>query len=447
MVFRLLLVDDDSAFLRTTQLLLEGVGYQVDIADSGERAVELVKAQPSAYALVVLDYRMGQMDGCNSLLALHTLNPDIYVLIYSGDCSRDALHLSWQAGAVGFLQKGRPVEELLEAVANWCRKYEETFGVVPPSIEDASLAEVKMVGQSSALKSVASKVARYRSVGQNVLILGDTGTGKELVARGLRASADSAFLAVNCAAYRGSTDLLESELFGYEKGAFTGAIQEKKGIFESANGGTIFLDEIHQLGLDAQAKLLRAIQEKSVRRVGSAHERQVQFRLVCAAKPDLEERCEKGEFLLDLFHRISVLTIQIPPLRERREDIAPLVNHFCERFEKETGQSKRFLLRTLKYLEQYDWPGNVRELDNTVYHVLTDSPHSRIAPEQLDPKFFRSRPAATTQTYQDLKHQLEATEKDYILEVLKTAKSKSDAARRLKISPTTLHGILQRLGV
>jgi transcriptional regulator with PAS, ATPase and Fis domain len=305
-----------------------------------------------------------------------------------------------------------------------------------------------MIGRSRALVDVARKVITYREKKQNVLILGDTGTGKELVARALHHPDGREFFAINCAAYKGNTELLEAELFGYEKGAFTGANQDKKGVLETAHGGTVFFDEIHQLALTAQAKLLRVFQERRIRRVGGAREYPVDFRLVAAAKPGFEERCESGEFLLDLYHRLAVLTIEIPPLRERVEDIEPLINHFCAKHSESTGNKRAFLLRTVDILQRYSWPGNVRELEHTVYRLLTDSPTEKISPEQLDAKFFDSRAgSAAPLTLTQLRGEHERQEIEHIQRALRESKNKFQAAKRLGVSPSTLHSIMKRAGL
>ncbi len=443
MSYKILLVDDDPLILESSKYLLTTNGFQVDTALDGQKAIQKVSQNPHTYALVVLDYRMKGLDGSATVVKLRELSPELFILIYSGDSSRDAITSTWKAGAVGFLEKGNSAKELLETVRNWCRKYEETICTMPVT-SVSEIQSLKMVGKSDALKEIASKVQKYKELNQSVLILGETGTGKELVANALKSSEDSPFLAINCASYRGGSDLLESELFGHEKGAFTGADREKKGIFELANNGTIFLDELHQLSASAQAKLLRVIQERKIRRVGGSQERSVSFRLVCASKPDILERCESGEFLSDLYHRVNVLSITIPPLRARPEDIAPLIEYFCAKHEAETGMKKRLLLRTLRYLETYDWPGNVRELENSIYQLLTDSPGEKIGPEQLDPKFFKEKSQGLPDSYAEFKKQQQLQEKAYLAKILTAAKSKSDAARRLGISPTTLHSAMQR---
>jgi DNA-binding NtrC family response regulator len=437
--------------LQATGTLLRVNGYEVDTATSGEEAIRRVRANPDRYTLAILDFRMQGKDGGDTAQSIRSISRHLYILIYSGDESRHAVKSSWQAGAVGFVEKSSAPDVLLATIKQWCRKHEELIATLDPYQSEApggdTIEELNMVGRSNALKEAARRVTRYRNAPQNVLITGETGTGKELVARALHDAAKGSFVAVNCAAYRGSTDLLESELFGYERGAFTGADREKKGLFETSQGGTVFLDEVHHLSLTAQAKLLRVTQDKKIRRVGGAGEYPVNFRLIAAAKADLEDRCEQGEFLRDLYHRLGVLSIHLPPLRNRTEDIEPLVGFFCRRFHEMTGHRRTLRLQTIRYLERYSWPGNVRELENVVFQLLTDSNEESVGPENLDGRFFFAAESAPKSNYPELKRQQEKEERDLIQNILASTKSKSQAADRLGLSPTTLHSIMKRLGM
>jgi DNA-binding NtrC family response regulator len=451
MSYRILLVDDDDLNLQATRFLLERHGYTVHTAQSGAEGVEKVRKNPQEYALVIIDYQMRDMDGAETAERIRRLTSDVYILIYSGDPSRVALQKTWKAGAVEFIEKEGDFEAFLDTVRNWCLKYDHTFRTLStsaaPTEKEKRIAAMGMVGRSDALAEIARKAMLYRESPQNVLILGETGTGKELVARAVHDESRGPFLAINCAAYQGSTDLLESELFGYEKGAFTGASSDKKGILESANGGTVFFDEIHQLSLTAQAKLLRVFQEKKIRRVGGAKEIDVSFRLVAAAKPDLAARAERGEFLADLFHRLNVLPLQLPALKDRPEDIEPLVAHFTRKVNEANGDRKTFLMRTVRQMESYAWPGNVRELEHTVYRLLTEATDDKITPEQLDGKFFSAAVSPATYSLNDLKQKHEQEEKRHIESVVQASKNKFQAAQRLGVSPSTLHSIMKRFGL
>ena len=451
MSYRLLLVDDDTLFLCAFKALLVSEGYTIDTAETGEEAVKNVKCFGDQYAVVLLDFHLEGLRGEEVIEKNRAIQTNIFILIHSGDPSRDVLKKTWQAGATGFLEKGGDLSAHLDTIRNWCQKYEETQRTLHPfevaAGDDDMIPELKMIGRSRCLREIAARTLRYRNSNQNVLILGETGTGKELLARALHANKQSQFFAINCAAYKGTTDLLESEFFGHEKGAFTGATNEKRGIFESANGGTVFLDEVHHLNLVAQAKLLRACQDKNIRRVGGTKEIPVNFRLIASSKPDIELRCERGEFLHDLFHRLNTLLLLIPPLRDRSEDIEPLVAHFCRKFTETSGLKKTFLMRTVRQLHGYSWPGNVRELENMIYRLLTDCPSNVVGPEQLDAKFFNEKPNDQLGSYESLKEKHFVEERAYLKQVLSDSSTKSDAAEKMKISPSTLHSMIKRLGL
>jgi transcriptional regulator with PAS, ATPase and Fis domain len=241
---------------------------------------------------------------------------------------------------------------------------------------------------------------------------------------------------------------MESELFGYEKGSFTGATKDKSGILEGVGGGTVFFDEIHQLSLTAQAKLLRVFQEKKIRRVGGTREIPVKFRLVAAAKPNLEKIVREGDFLADLYHRLAVLTLTLPPLRDRLSDLEPLVNHFTGLFHSQSKSPRKgnFLLSTIKQMRNYDWPGNIRELQNIVYRLLTDYPGENISPEHLDGIFFVPR-VASFETLASLKGKFETETRDHIAKAINMASTPQKAAETLGIDLQEFQDILQRLGI
>lgn len=443
--YRVLLVEDDQLSVLVTRMLLQKKGLSVDVCGTGAEALERLKTGEAQYALAILDYRLPDGTAEELLAKMRRAGVSTNALVYSGDLSRSAVMGSWAQGAVGFIEKGESEGRLVEMVLDWCAKFEKTKCVLSPETsQPQAISRVGMVGTSAELESVARKIERYRALAQNVLILGETGTGKELVAKALRRSDDLPFLVVNCAAYQGDADLLESELFGHVKGAFSGAIADKRGIFEAASGGIVFLDEVHHLAYAAQARLLRAIQEKKVRKLGSNREIEVGFRLVTAAKPELSLLVESGGFLPDLFHRLSALTIHVPPLRERSQDIEPLVAHFVEKYNRETGEKKTIRVSALRYLEKYPWPGNVRELENALVQILADCPSDCVEPDHLDPKFFRAKSLSEARTLESFKSSQSDAERDFLIEILRSSESKSQAARRLSIAPTTLHSLLVR---
>jgi DNA-binding NtrC family response regulator len=397
-----------------------------------------------------LDYHLKEENGSSAAKTLLSMKPELYILVYSGDDSRETLKNTWQSGAVGFVEKGASTEEFLKEVANWCLKFKETRQTIHLSrcLSENSqiISEIKLVGRSHSMVNVVEKVKKYAPKKDTVLILGETGTGKEKISRALHLASDSTFFAVNCASFNGSHELMESELFGHQRGAFTGATQDKKGVFEEAQGGTVFLDEVHTLDIKAQQKLLRVLQEKKIRPLGSSKEKAVSFRLIAATKPQIEEDVARGSFLPDLFERINVLRIHIPPLRERVEDIEPLVAYFAKKYEQETGEKKLFLQQTLKYLERYAWPRNVRELENTVRRLCTDCNGEVIKPEHLEAKFFapaESRELNPSIHSGSLKSQYDDLLKKRVQESLSRSRSKRQTAKELGIPESSLRRMLK----
>lgn len=460
MKHRLLLVDDDDLHLEVSQEFLIAKGFDVDTAKSGDEAIARVSENPHLYSLVTVDYRMQGKDGAATVEALTKINPDLYILVLSGDESREAIMRSTRSGARGFIDKAESKETFLSEITKWCTKFEQTNMTIQThrdvSANEALIAQLGMVGRSQAMAAVSELVTKLKDRVGPVLILGESGTGKELIARALHNPERGLFRAVNCAAFGSNPQLMASTLFGHVKGSFTGATHDKKGVLEEVNGGTVFLDEIYALPIASQLELLRVLQEKAITPVGSTREIKVDFRLVAAAKPDLLDAVKNNRFTLDLFYRIGRSIIALPPLRERAEDIEPLVHHFASRWSKENGEEKTFLVRTMPYLESYSWPGNIRELENLVFSLLDLSSESKIAPHHLDPKFFQKTLAPTTATnLLSLKQRLDDVERDHLVSVLSISKTLREASRRMQVSLTTVlrlikkHNLqpLQHLGV
>ncbi|MGE4234120.1 MAG: sigma-54-dependent transcriptional regulator [Bacteriovoracia bacterium] len=455
MKYSILLVDDDQKALESRKAFLEYHGFEVDTAETGAQAIKLVSEDEDKYALLILDYRLKEETGAAIAQELLKINPSLYILMYSGDASAEVVRSTFKSGALDFIDKGTSNSEFLEAIKNYCLKFDETSRTIcskkAKSENEQIIASVGMVGQSAALVEVAKTIFKYRnSLGENIFINGETGVGKELVARAIHNGPSNKFFAVNCAMFSERSDFVESELFGYEKGAFTGANNRKIGIFEQASGGgTVFLDEIHHLNFLSQAKLLRALQEKKIRRLGGGPEYQLDFRLVCAAKPEILQKVEKGEFASDLFYRLHVLDLKIPPLRERKTDIEPLVAHFTDRYNLKYGKKKKFLAKTVSYLKMHDWPGNVRDLEGVVTGLLLNTDADKIEPHHLEGKFF-SR-AATSQgvnlSYEEFKLLQERREQEYLALVLRSSSTKYEAANKLGIPTSTLQSKLKKFGL
>jgi DNA-binding NtrC family response regulator len=448
---RILLVEDNKLFLEATKRLLEDKGYQVECATSGAEAIEQVQTKRLPISLVILDYKLSDKDGSETARAILKVNPELYIIVYSAEPSREALKSSFKSGAVDFVDKTVSHEELLNIVRSWCQKFEQTHLTVslPNYLTEHSrtISMIGMVGRSESMATVVINTIRFRDKRQNVLILGESGVGKEHIAKALHPGSRHLFRAVNCASYNGDATLMESELFGAERGSYTGADSNRKGIFEDANGGTVFLDEIHTLSIKAQQKLLRVLQERSVRPVGSTREYPVNFRLVVAAKPDLEERIAAGTFLADLFYRLNYLRIEIAPLRERPEDIAPLVAYFCDVYVKREKEKKAFLARTVAYMERYAWPGNVRELENIVERLCAGTTHEKIVPEDLDVNFFQTTAPAVSVGSFPMKERIDQISRDMLLSVYKSSKSQREAARKLGMPLSTFNDQLKRYGL
>jgi len=448
MKYKILVVDDEELNLKSTSMCLENWGYQVDTAQNSVDAIKAVTNSLDHIAVILMDYRMPEKNGAQLAQEIRKINDESVILMYSGDSSREAVKESIKSGIVDFVDKGDDIEVLREAIERACRKYEETSRTLTPQIPagkaEKLLTSIGLIGVSDAMKKIPVKILQYQTGDKPVLILGETGTGKDLVARALHVGRQDKFFVINCAAFTKNSHLLESELCGYEKGAFTGADQRKIGILEIANGGTVFFDELHRLDPDAQAKLLRIFQEKKIRRMGGAVEIPVDFKIIGATQPHIETLVKRGEFLPDLYYRLNFMKIEIPALRERPEDIGPLVAHFCARFNEANKTNKKFLASTIRVMERYYWPGNVRELDGAVYKLLKDSPTDKIDPKLLDSRLFAEAVEKIVTTYNELENKQERERRKYIMATLKTSNSIAHAAEKMGIPVTTLKSMLRK---
>ena len=448
---RLLLVDDHALFLELTKRCFEKEGYQVDTAESGEMAHRLLANPGNQYALVILDYLLDRQNGSDVAKEILKTRPNQFIIIYSNDKTQDAMRNGWKAGIVDFVNKSTKETEFLEIVKKWCGRYRDNQrinGTLTVDDSEKEIGSIGLVGSSSQLASVARLVKKYRAEKSTVLILGESGTGKEKIARALHEDNRYPFRAVNCASYNGEATLMESELFGIEKDSFTGAARDKKGIFEEVGRGTVFLDEVHTLSPKAQQKLLRVLQEKTVRPVGSTKEIQVHFRLVVAAKPNLQALINTGDFLLDLYYRLNVLTIEIPPLRDRKEDILPLLLYFVARNTKPGKTQKALESKTIDYLRRYPWPGNIRELENTVEQLCATVSSDSIAPDALDAKFFVNHTGfESPRPISNIRQNTEDITREVIVKALDTSSSQRHAAQKLGLSHSTFHRFLKKHGL
>ena len=439
---KILVVDDDSLQREMLAGFLKNQGFDVESAADGSEALR--KFADSSVQLVLLDHRMPDMNGDEVLARMKEINPFIRaIMITAYGAVKTAVNVM-RLGADDFFEKPVDLPELLEKIHSIEQDVfvvEDTEHVTERIAQDN--LPLKIIGSSSPMKELLSMVRRVAGTPWSVLIRGETGTGKELIARlihELSPRKSGPFTEINCAAV--PENLFESELFGHEKGAFTGASSQRKGRFEISQGGTLFLDEIGELSVNLQAKLLRALQEKRISRVGSEKEIEIDVRVFAATNRDLKKMIGEGGFREDLYFRLNVLEIQVPPLRKRREDIPLLVDFFLEKY----GMSEtRFAPDAMDFLIRYDYPGNVRELEHLVQRTVTLSRGNIIRPQDLPPEI---REARATTTSGDLAARLADVEREMLLRALRDHDwVQTKAAESLGISERVLRYKMEKAGI
>ena len=378
---RILVIDDEAAIRDSLRMILEYEGYGFTGAASGQDGIALV--QRDRPDLVLLDIKMPGMDGMDVLRRLRALDDGLPVVMISGHGTTSTAVEAIKSGALDFLDKPLSSERVIVTLQNALKQQE--LRQENRALKLAMEAKYEIVGESQALRAVLESVKRAAPTNATVMLLGESGVGKELVARTIHRNSPRAgqrFIQVNCAAI--PEELIESELFGHEKGSFTGATEKQVGKCEPADRGTIFLDEVADMSAKTQAKVLRVLQEQEVERLGSARTIKVDVRVVAATNKNLEEMIQRGEFREDLYFRLNVIPILVPPLRERRSDIPLLVQHFSRRMSDEHNMKpKRFDPRAMEALQRYRWRGNIRELRNTVERVLIMTPGDVVRIEDL----------------------------------------------------------------
>jgi len=451
----ILVVDDEDIMREVITTLLEEEGYRVTSAATGEEGIEKVKED--ACDLVLLDLMLPSMSGLEALEEMILIDPDIVVVMISAYASIETAVEATKSGAFDFITKPFKNEELLLVVKNGLKKRSleiENRQLKKTLKERASFKNI--VGKSEPMQQVFDLITQVAPRRSTVLIAGESGTGKELVARAIHSCSprsNHAFVAVNSGSI--PSDLLESELFGHVKGAFTGAIASKKGLFEIADGGTIFLDEVGTLPLETQSRLLRVIQEREFRQVGGLKNIVVDVRIIAATNIDLKEAMEQQRFREDLYYRLNVISINLPPLRERKGDIPLLAEHFVRQFSKENDRPDCHLdPSTLKLLMEFDWPGNVRELENVMERAVVLAPDEGRITQELFPREVLDSSSMGLGSLGSLENG--ATLKDLVLEYEKklilTALQKADwsqkkAASLLRMNRSTLNEKLKRLQI
>jgi DNA-binding NtrC family response regulator len=367
----ILVVDDEKNQREILETILSGEGYDVTTASSGEAAMKFVESR--RFDLVLSDLKMAGMSGLDLLKELTNFDKSIIVILLTAHGSVDSAVDALRLGAFDYLQKPYDSEKLLETVDRALKKL--------------SALDTEIVSVSPEMDKVKKLILKIAKSNSTVLIRGESGTGKELIARSMHKNslrANETFQAVNCAAI--NENLLESELFGHEKGSFTGAVAEKKGLFEIANNGTLFLDEIGELDIALQAKILRALQEREIRRVGGVRDIPVDVRVLAATNRDLLKMTEEKRFREDLYYRLNVLSIEIPPLRERRSDIPVLIDYFVKKHTRGTDRTIEIMPDARKLLEDYHYPGNVRQLESAIERAILLCEDDTVTVEDLPPE-------------------------------------------------------------
>lgn len=444
--FEVLFVDDERPVLSTVNEYLSRQGYRVTVVDSGLKAFELVKEKD--FDIVFTDLKMPDLNGLELLKAVKNFRPKTEVIIITGYGSIETAVEALQLGGYDYLQKPIKLERLMLLIDRIIenKKLEKENVLLKRGLK-AQQKYDDLVGISPKMREISEIIDRISMDRPTVLIEGESGTGKEVVARMIHQNSecrDKPFISINCGAI--VEGLLESELFGHVKGAFTGAIKDKIGLFEAANGGTIFLDEIVEMPAPLQVKLLRVLQDKKIRPVGSTRESGVDVRIIAATNRDPEEATESGALRKDLFYRINVVSIKIPPLRGRKEDIPLLINHFLAKF---NGRSNKEVTNisphAMDILESFHWPGNVRQLENVIERAFALGVEEtiRVADLPSEIRKFGETSKAGKKTYDLGENELIFINKA----LLKTKGNKAEAAKLLGINITTLYRKVKKYGI
>ncbi|MBN2298900.1 MAG: sigma-54-dependent Fis family transcriptional regulator [Deltaproteobacteria bacterium] len=444
----ILVVDDDTGHRTMLKTLLGGWGYSVYEADDGSTAIAFVNKRP--FDLILMDIRMVKVSGIEALDAIKGINPAIPVIIMTAYSSIESAIEAMKKGAYEYLTKPLDFDEMrikMEQAMDHSKLREENR--ILKEIIGEHFDSRNIIGKSPSMINLLETTSKAAASDATVLITGESGTGKEMVAGAIHFNSprkDHPFIKLNCAAI--SEGLLESELFGHEKGAFTGAIRRREGCFRQAHMGSLFLDEISEISLNMQAKLLRVIQEREFTRVGGEDVIRVDVRIIAATNKDLLAEVRSGNFREDLYYRLNVITLKVPPLRERREDIPLLAEHFIKMFSQKNNKGiKGFTPQAMDRIIRYAWPGNVREIMNTIESAVVLSNSDYLAAQDLPIIPSDEKPV---EAHREINAELplDEVEKATILNTLEASGgNKSEAARRLGITRMTLHKKLKKYGV
>lgn len=457
----LLIVDDELGMRQFLTHLFQRDGHTVRVAENGREALALIKNDP--VDLIISDVRMPDMSGIDLLKKIREHSPQVEVVMMTAFANVNTAREAFLLGAYDFVEKPFDNDLLKETVIRALSKIslvkekdallEENKVLIQGQRERGRLSNI--IGRSKSMQSLFQMIETVAQVQSTVLVTGESGTGKELVARAIHdlgPRAEKPFVSINCGAF--TETLLESELFGYVKGSFTGANTNRKGLFEAANTGTIFLDEIGEMSPAMQVKLLRVLQERKLRPVGATEETVVDTRVIAATNRDLASMVQEGAFREDLFYRISVIPIELPPLRERLEDVSELVEHFIEKFCGQSGRRLGISEKAMQLLENYSWPGNVRELEHTIERAVALETTDMIQPERLPSKITSYNPHQIAEVFNlpddgiNLTAHLDQLEKTYVFEALRrTTGNQTHAAELLHLSVRSLRHLLDKHGI
>ncbi len=452
---RILVVDDEESMREFMELLLTRDGFEVALHHGDASVLPLIDRE--VFDVVVCDMKMPQVTGLDVLARVKEVSPSTAVIMMTAYASAQDAVEAMKRGAYDYVLKPFKTDEIRLIVRNALEKTRlEEENIRLKRELDRRTPIRALIGEGVGMARIAELIHRVAPTRSNVLITGESGTGKELVARAIHDQSQrrsEAFVPVNCGAI--PETLIESELFGHVRGSFTGAVANKRGLFEVADGGTLFLDEIAELVLPMQVKILRAIQERTFKRVGGTDDIKVDVRIVAATNRNLEREVKAGRFREDLYYRLNVIEIRIPPLRERAEDIPLLVRHFLGKYAKELGRgNRRVMPATLEALQRYRFPGNVRELENILERAVTLAPGDEIGPDSL-PREVGGIDGGTTVPYLEVPAEgieidriLEEVERSLLLQALqRTSGVRKDAARLLGITFRSIRYRLQKLGI
>jgi two-component system nitrogen regulation response regulator NtrX len=433
--FIVMVVDDEEGIRESLSGIFEDEGYGVLTASSGEDALKVLKEQNPD--LILLDIWLPGIDGLQTLKAIKDLKPDLPIVMISGHGNIELAVNATRMGAYDFLEKPLSLERVLLVAKRALEK--RTLEMENKSLKQDLVRKWELIGDSQKIQQLKEQIDMAAKSNSRVLVLGESGVGKELVAHILHENSNRAekpFIEMNCAAI--PQELIESELFGHEKGSFTGAFERKKGKFELADEGTLFLDEVGDMSLTTQSKVLRVIETQEFQRVGGSKNIKVDVRIIAATNKDLIEEVKKGNFREDLLYRLNVIPIQVPPLREKKEDVPALVEYFLDYFAAEYGQKpKKITPDALKVLDAYDWPGNIRELRNVIERLVIMTPSNTITAKNI---IIGGTARSDYFTFNTLKEARDSFEKDFITKKLEENNwNVSKTAELLDIERSNLH--------